>query len=167
MNSKRLFWTVFSEKSISCGLNSLWEVVSSPSNLDLFHPFCRKNRIIKWSKENSIDQIEYLNGLIFQREFFEWEENKGYKLYIHQIGKPKSRVEWKIKGDSYKSIINISVSPYLFNNGNKYLNVLPYYLVTRPFLLSYLESVTGGLKYYLEQGKTVTKNQYGKHIWFS
>ena len=68
--------------------------------------------------------VENLNGLIFQREFFEWEENKGYKLYIHQIGKPKSRVEWKIKGDSYKSIINISVSPYLFNSGNKYFNIL-------------------------------------------
>ena len=159
--------TVFSEKIISCDINALWEVISSPSNLELFHPFCKKNKIISWSKEDSVDQIEYLNGLIFQREFFEWEENKGYKLYIHQIGKPKSRVEWKIKGDSYKSIINISVSPYLFNNGNKYLNVLPYYLVTRPFLLSYLESVTSGLKYYLEQGKTVTKNQYGKHIWFS
>tara|TARA_A100001388_G_C28740722_1_gene486697 strand:+ start:1038 stop:1529 length:492 start_codon:yes stop_codon:yes gene_type:complete len=162
-----LFWTVFSEKIISCDINALWEVISSPSNLELFHPFCKKNKIISWSKEDSVDQIEYLNGLIFQREFFEWEENKGYKLYIHQIGKPKSRVEWKIKGDSNKSIINISVSPYLFNSGNKYLNVLPYHLITRPFLLSYLESVTSGLKYYLEQGKTVTKNQYGKHIWFS
>ena len=167
MSSKMLYRPVSSKKSINCNVTSLWKVISLPSNLDLFHPFCRKNIIIKWSKENSIDQIEYLNGLIFQREFFEWEENKGYKLYIHQIGKPKSRVDWKIKGDSYKSIINISVSPYLFNSGNKYLNVLPYYLITRPFLLSYLKSVTSGLKYYLEQGKTVTKNKYGKHIWFS
>ena len=167
MISKMLFGNVFSEKNIRCDKNALWKVISSKSNLDLFHPFCKKNTTIKWSKENSIDQIEYLNGLIFQREFFEWEENKGYKLFIHQIGKPKSRVEWKIKGNNYKSKINISVSPYLFNSGNKYLNVLPYYLITRPFLLSYLESVTSGLKYYLEQGKTVTKNQYGKHIWFS
>ena len=167
MSSKMLYRSISSEKSISCDINALWKVVSSPSNLDLFHPFCKKNTVIIWSKENSIDQIEYLNGLIFQREFFEWEENKGYKLHIHQIGKPKSRVEWKINGDNYKSMINISVSPYLFNNGGKYLNVFPYYLITRPFLLSYLESVTSGLKYYLEQGKTVTKNQYGKHIWFS
>ena len=92
MSSKMLFWNVFSEKSISCDINALWEVISSPSNLELFHPFCKKNKIISWSKEDSIDQIEYLNGLIFKREFFEWKENKGYKLYIHQIGKPKSRV---------------------------------------------------------------------------
>ena len=162
-----LYRSVSFEQCISCDIISFWGVISLPSNLDLFHPFCKKNTVIKWSKENSIDQIEYLNGLIFQREFFEWEKYKGYKLYIHQIGKPKSRVEWKIKGDSYKSIINISVSPYLFNSGNKYLNVLPYYLITRPFLLSYLKSVTSGLKYFLEQGKTVTKNKYGKHIWFS
>ena len=108
MSSKMLYRSISSEKSISCDIISLWKVISLPSNLDLFHPFCRKNTIIRWSKENSIDQIEYLNGLIFQREFFEWEENKGYKLYIHQIGKPKSRVEWKIKGDNAKSIINIS-----------------------------------------------------------
>ena len=167
MSSKTLYRSISSRKSISCDINALWKVISLPSNLDLFHPFCKKNTVIIWSKENSIDQIEYLNGLIFQREFFEWEENKGYKLHIHQIGKPKSRVEWKINGDNYKSIINISVSPYLFNSGGKYLSVLPYYLITRPFLLSYLESVTSGLKYYLEQGKTVKKNQYGKHLWFS
>ena len=167
MSSKMLFWTVFSEKSIICDKDALWNVISSPSNLDLFHPFCKKNTVVKWSKENSIDHIEYLNGLIFQRKFFEWEENKGYKLYIHQIGKPKSRVQWKINGDNHKSIINITVSPYLFNSGNKYFNMLPYHLITRPFLLSYLESVTSGLKYYLEHGKRVTKNQYGKHIWFS
>ena len=90
----------------------IWETISKESNLELFHPFCKKNTVIKWSKENSIDQLEYLNGLIFQREFFEWEENKGYKLYIHQIGKPKSRVEWKIKGDNYKSKINIKSRCY-------------------------------------------------------
>ena len=112
MSSKMLYRSISSEKSISCDIISLWKVISLPSNLDLFHPFCKKNTVIKWSKENSIDQIEYLNGLIFQREFFEWEENKGYKLYIHQIGKPKSRLSGK-SGDNYKSIINISVSPYL------------------------------------------------------
>tara|TARA_B100001989_G_scaffold54348_1_gene35675 strand:+ start:36 stop:539 length:504 start_codon:yes stop_codon:yes gene_type:complete len=167
MISKMLFGNVFSEKNIRCDKNALWKVISSKSNLDLFHPFCKKNTTIKWSKENSIDQIEYLNGLIFQREFFEWEDYNGYKLYIHQIGKPKSRVEWKIQGDNYNSIINISVSPYLFNSGNKYLNIVPYQLITRPFLISYLDSVTSGLKYYLEKGKIVKKNQYGKHIWFS
>ena len=167
MSSKKLLWTVFSEKSIKCDLIALWEVISLRSNLELFHPFCKKNKIIKWSKENSIDQIEYLNGLIFQREFFEWNENKGYKLYIHQIGKPKSMVEWKIHRQNQNSIINISVSPYLFNSGNKFINIVPYRFITRPFLISYLESVTSGLKYFIEQGKIVSKNQYGKHIWFS
>lgn len=158
---------VFSEKSISCDINALWEVISSPSSLELFHPFCKKNKIIRWSKEDSIDQIEYLNGLVFERKFFEWEDYKGYKLYIHQIGKPKSRVSWKIQSDNDKSIIKISVSPYLFNSGHKVLNVIPYYIFTRPFLSSYLDSVTSGLKYYLEQGKVVSKNQFGSHIWFS
>ena len=51
MSSKMLFWTVSSEKSIICDINSLWNVVSSPSNLDLFHPFCKKNTVVKWSKK--------------------------------------------------------------------------------------------------------------------
>ena len=167
MKPNILFWSVSSEKKISCNINDLWEVISSPSNLDLFHPFCRKNKIIKWSKDKSIDQIEYLNGSIFQREFFEWDDFRGYKLHINQIGGLKSRVEWKIESIDTMSKINISVSPYLFNSRNKYLNFLPYHFITSPFLRSYLESVTSGLKYYLEQGKVVSKNQYGKHIWFS
>ena len=76
MSWKMLYRSVSSKKSISCNITSLWKVISLESNLNLFHPFCRKNTIIKWSKEKSIDQIEYLNGLIFQREFFEWENQR-------------------------------------------------------------------------------------------
>ena len=76
MSSKMLFWTVFSEKSITCDINSLWNVISSPSNLDLFHPFCKKNTVVKWSKENSIDHVEYLNGLIFQEKFLNGKKIK-------------------------------------------------------------------------------------------
>ena len=61
---------------------------------------CKKNKVIKWSKENSIDQIEYLNGSIFQREFSQWKEKVGYDLFIHQIGKPNSFVEWRLKKKS-------------------------------------------------------------------
>ena len=34
-------------------------------------------------------------------------------------------------------------------------------------LKKYLNSVTDGLKYYLENDKKIKKNQFGTHMWFS
>ena len=44
----------------------VWKVISSPGNLNLFHPFCKSNKVIKLN--NSIikrDQLVYHNGLTF------------------------------------------------------------------------------------------------------
>ena len=51
MSSKMLYRSVSSEKSISCDINSLWKVISSPSNLDLFHPFCKKIQLLNGQKK--------------------------------------------------------------------------------------------------------------------
>ena len=98
--TKNFNWCVSYNSKINCDLYRVWEIISAKSNLELFHPFCSKNKVIKWSKENSIDQIEYLNGSIFQREFSQWEEKVGYDLFIHQIGKPDSFVKWRLKKKS-------------------------------------------------------------------
>ena len=70
------------EEKINSSLESLWELISSPSNLELFHPFCSSNKTIKWPGENSIDELIYLNGLTYIRKFTNWEEKKGYCLFI-------------------------------------------------------------------------------------
>ena len=89
MSSKMLFWTVFSEKSITCDINSLWNVISSPSNLDLFHPFCKKNTVVKWSKENSIDivgfSIKNLKLFVFDMDHINETLMENESIKIHGI----------------------------------------------------------------------------------
>ena len=69
-------WKIEYEEKINSSIESLWELISLPSNLELFHPFCRSNKAIKWSGENSIDELIYLNGLKYIRKFTKWEKKK-------------------------------------------------------------------------------------------
>ena len=82
MSSKILYRSISSEKSISCDINALWKVVSMPSNLDLFHPFCKKNPTIAWEENRHEDEIHYIRGFILKRKFVAWEKNTGYDLVI-------------------------------------------------------------------------------------
>ena len=56
-------WKVSYEEKINSSIDSLWDLISAPSNLELFHPFCKSNKTIKWPGKNSIDELIYLNGL--------------------------------------------------------------------------------------------------------
>ena len=142
----------------------VWKIISMKSNLELFHPFCKRNRVIKWSKENSIDEIEYLNGMILKREFCKWENNYGYELYINNKGKPPSYVSWKLRKIENKCIVSITIYPYLFNKGSKIINIFPFYIFVKPYLKKYLKSVVRGLKLYTEKGLPIKKNHFGKHL---
>ena len=160
-------WCVEKSQIIHCKRSKLWKTISSESNLELFHPFCKKNNIITWPGDNSEDILVYLNGMTMRRKFVFWEKNFGYDLFIYQMGFEPSFVSWRVKEENEGSIITISVWPYLFNKGNKVFNWFPYKLFVRPNLEKYLSSVLKGLKYYLENDKKIKKNQFGLHRWFS
>ena len=164
INYKR---SIFYEGLINCSISKLWKIISIESNLELFHPFCKYNRIIEWSNENSIDEIEYLNGLILRRKFCRWVDNSGYDLYINQKGRPSSNVIWRIMEKRDKCRISITVYPYLFNQGKKIIDIFPFYIFVKPLIKKYLKSVIGGLKWYTEKEIPIRKNQFGRHIWFS
>ena len=84
------FRCISSRKIIKCSLQDLWSIISSQSNLELFHPFCKKNNAIIWNGNGSEDELEYLNGRKMKRKFVRWEEGIGYDLYINQLDKPRS-----------------------------------------------------------------------------
>ena len=160
-------WCVEKSQIIHCKRSKLWKTISSESNLELFHPFCKKNNIITWSGYNSEDILVYLNGRTMRRKFVFWEEDFGYDLFINQVGFEPSLVSWRVQDENEGSIITISVWPYLFNKGKKAVNWFPFKLFVHPSLEKYLSSVLKGLKYYLENDKKIKKNQFGIHQWFS
>ena len=153
--------------TINASKETIWNFISSPGYLNKCHPFCKKNKIIKWEKDNHSDILEYLNGLIYIRKFINWKENKGYTLLIGEENKQKSMVKWEITPHKKNTSLSITVYPYFLNNYPKIISYLPYKIVVTPKLESYLHSVLTGIKYYLDKGIPVEKNMFGSHKWFS
>tara|TARA_B100001250_G_scaffold301584_1_gene263286 strand:+ start:1699 stop:1917 length:219 start_codon:yes stop_codon:yes gene_type:complete len=48
MDKLKNIWKIEHEEKISASVEKLWELITSPSNLELFHPFCKKNKVITW-----------------------------------------------------------------------------------------------------------------------
>ncbi len=160
-------WKVQYEEEINSSIDTLWNLISSPANLELFHPFCKSNEVINWPGKNSIDKLVYLNGLTYIRKFKYWNEFKGYSLFIGEKNKGQSYVVWEIKKKNNSIFLNISIYPYFLKNFPKVISYVPYKLIVIPALESYLKSVVGGINYYLKTKRKTPKNYFGFHKWFS
>ena len=73
LNYYKRTWPIKVEKEIHANIKDLWEIISRDGNLKYIHPFCKDNYSISWDGINSVDVLEYLNGLKFIREFMTWE----------------------------------------------------------------------------------------------
>ena len=60
--------------------------------LELFHPTAYKT-VVSWG-DVKVDEIIYLNGLTFVREFTLWRPNHWFVQPLERGG--KSKVKWKI-----------------------------------------------------------------------
>ena len=168
MNDEKFLKPVSLNIKIDVSVQKVWEVISKPSNLELYHPFCETNPVEKWPGNNSIDYVNYYNGLKFKRIFTDWIEDQGYSLLIGKENGRKSKVIWKIsKTDDLSSELEITIYPHdiiRYPNGIKQLIHLFY---IKPMLRKYLASVLTGFKTYLKNGEPISKNQFGTHRWFS
>ena len=75
----------------------LWREISRPGSLNDTHPFCRSNKATAWSIDEHKDELVYLRGLTFIRQFVTWGEGEGYQLIIGEKGGPQSFVKWEIE----------------------------------------------------------------------
>ena len=164
---KKYNWSVSHDIVLSISKKKLWKIISNANNLEFYHPFCEKNPTFRWPGLNSIDQVHYYNGLIYERSFINWIDNIGYDLLIGEKNQIQSFVSWRIQELSGKCKLTISIYPYIFNMSNKFINFLPFFLIVKPSLKKYLSNIGFGLIYYIEQKKPVIKNQFGSHKWFS
>jgi hypothetical protein len=64
-------------------------------------------------------------------------------------------------------MLTIKVNPYISDKFSLtvYNLLLRFYII--PSLNKYLDSVTKGIKFYLENAKIIEHNQFGSHKWFS
>ncbi|MAO97964.1 MAG: hypothetical protein CMC06_02835, partial [Flavobacteriaceae bacterium] len=76
-------------------------------------------------------------------------------------------VVWEISSKNYKNYLSITVYPHFMRKYPKIISYFPHKIIVEPYLKKYLKSVIGGIDYYLENRKTVPRNYFGKHEWFS
>jgi len=148
--------------------DEVWKIISSPGHLNLFHPFCSSNKIICWdNKKNKKDELIYLNGLTYYREFIDWNEKNGFDLIIGTKNGKKSNVKWTLSDMNNRCEISITISPYTSKRINKFLYPFANLFLIKPKLKNYLKSVLRGLQFYMDNNKVVPRNYFGKHSWFS
>lgn len=152
---------------INCPRSDVWEVLSRPAHLELFHPFCKENKPKTWNEiDAKIDQIQYLNGLIYARKFKVWRKHF-FSLDIISKGIAIASVDWLITKSQNETKVQIIIQPKNVYKGIQLFYPFIFYFYLSPKLKQYLFSVLQGLKYYMEHGKDVPKNYFGKHKWYS
>ena len=154
-------------KEINATEDELWDVISQPGHLELTHPFSKSHSVTSWPGVESNDVLIYLSGLRYERYFTDWSEGNGYTLQIGGREGKKSKVIWEISSEENKTFLSITIYPHFLANAPRFLSFLPYKLLLRPKLTSYLNSVLGGINYYLIEKEPVPKNHFGTHKWFS
>ena len=161
-------WPIGVAHPIAASAGKVWDVISMPGNLEPCHPFCAKNPVEVWPGAESRDEINYLSGWIYERQFCTWIDGVGYDLNIGRHGGRKSFVSWRIKTvNSQSCILKITVYPYALENIPLAIRWLPHIIWLAPKLTSYLSSVVRGFEWYVLQGEPVPRNQFGSHPWFS
>ena len=135
----------------------VWAVVERPGHLERFHPFCEANPVMSWSDDDRRDRVVYFGGLVLDRTFTVWAPPHAFRL---DIGPPDGghtrSVHWDfdpVSGDPGWTRATIAIH----GGGDS----------GRETLEDYLDSVLLGLRYVVEDGEPVTKNQFGAHPMFS
>ncbi|MCG3216440.1 MAG: hypothetical protein KAS63_06950 [Candidatus Heimdallarchaeota archaeon] len=165
-------WLIKNSIIIDATVAKVWEVISQPGNLNLCHPFCKENTVRKWPGKDSEDTIIYYSGWEVERNFFEWEIEKGYKLMIGRKGGRKTEVQWEIKEsektrEGERAILSISLKVPNLQHIPVIFRWIPHFLFLKPKMKKYLNSVVRGFEYYITTGKPIKRNQFGSHPWFS
>ena len=161
-------WPVGVEQAIAAPANAVWNAIAMPGNLELCHPFCASNPVHAWPGTNSSDEIRYLSGWVYERQFLRWIEGSGYDLEIGRRGGAKSFVSWRINPiDDRSCTLKITVYPNVLQHVPVVIRWIPHWLRLRPMLKKYLRSVVKGFEWYVTRGEPVPRDEFGKHPWFS
>ncbi|MHA1592026.1 MAG: hypothetical protein ACTSUP_06120, partial [Candidatus Heimdallarchaeaceae archaeon] len=113
------------------------------------------------------------NGMELERNFIEWEIEKGYKFLIgKKEEKKKTEVHYEIKklkdvGEGEKTLVLVSLKMPNLERIPVILRWIPHFLYLKPKMNKYQDSVLKGFEYYIKTGKPVERNLFGSHSWFS
>ena len=161
-------WPVAVAREIPAPAEIVWDAISMPGNLEQCHPFCARNVVKVWPGEDSIDEIHYLSGWMFERRFQRWIDGIGYDIEIGRPGGRMSFVSWRIRSvDDQICKFRIAIYPSTLLHLPAVVRWAPHFTYLAPRLKSYLSSVIQGFEWYVTRREPVPRNQFGSHPWFS
>jgi len=142
----------------------LWDIISLPGGLTLFHPFMEKHTAERWNGVGSRDHVTYYSGLEYDREVIRWIEGTGFDLKVTENGKHDITVIFRITpiGGQRCVLMNIIQADFI----KKFPFPIRWALLKfkmKPVFAPYLYHVQKGLAYYAETGQQVIRNQFGPH----
>jgi len=161
-------WPVSVNRAIAAPPSRVWEVISSPGLMPLYHPFCKENRVHHWPGPGSRDEIHYFSGWVLRRNIIDWIDGVGLDLEIGRSGGRTSMVSWRIadRGEQ-RSSLRITIYPHVLQHLPTVARWFPHVVTLRPQLTRYLVSVVKGLDWFITFEEPVRRNQFGAHPWFS
>ncbi len=155
-------------RTIAADVGDVWTAIATPGSLEHAHPFCARNPVTRWPGPESCDEVHYLSGWIYHREFTDWADGAGYDLRIGSAGERPSLVSWRIaERGSASTNLTIKIRPRPLDRIPRLARRATHLGYVRPLLRRYLESVLRGHDWWITTGDPVTRNQFGRHPWFS
>ena len=116
-SNEQFRWPIASEQRIGAPAQEVWDAISTPGNLELCHPFCEHNPVQVWPGPDSVDEVHYQSGWVYERRFFRWHDGVGYDLEIGRRGGGTSIVSWRITPvDPDSCVLSITVYPQNLQN---------------------------------------------------
>lgn len=168
MNDSNYLKPVTRSITVNCEPRNVWQLISRPGNLERYHPFCAANPVENWPGIKAVDYVHYYNGLKFKRTFTDWQDGRGYTLLIGRENGPRSKVVWTIREkEQAASELEITIYPHGTDKYPALIMPLLFISYIKPMLRKYLTAVLQGLRFHLESGQIVRRNQFGAHGWFS
>jgi hypothetical protein len=151
-------------RGLSASPAEVWTMISSPGQLDKYHPYCRRNEVIRWPGRGSRDRVIYHSGLAMERDFMSWVDGRGYDLQIGPAPRKTSWISWKIAAlGETGSELSITVTPLLESHllpATKRYFTETYYGKS---IEVYLDHLLRGADHFLSTGRTVSARHFGTH----
>ena len=71
MQNKLSNLSVKSEVKLNIELEKVWDLLSKPSHLELFHPFCKSHKIIIWNGQKKNRSTHLFKWTIVRKKYLQ------------------------------------------------------------------------------------------------
>ncbi len=135
-------WPVTAARTVAARRDEVWNIISSPGMLPLYHPFCEANPVQHWPGPVSADEIRYFSGWVLQRRVTGWFDGVGFDAEVGRPGGGTSAVSWRVaEVAERRTRITVTIYPHVLQHLPVVVRWLPHLVALQPKLPSYLDSV--------------------------